>query len=380
MSGWRRRVPAVALLALVAVLPGCGKSEAADDEVREALRRTERLALRFDYSDQSGEQAVAVQGVVEDDFRYRTRLALNGSAVLEQVVDDDALALRVLQPDFAPKLVAPSSGTVDAPVGKAVVKVPVSEALAKGSWVVDRRGAPSTVPTEESFERVGVDPVFDALTVLRYAERAIDDVPFVRRFNPEALDYKPAEDPFPHPPEGSGIQRFDYQRPGLPRRQSAAGSGNEAVPELRHFRRLSVYVKDGLVVEILEQIDVETRLRELARIYDAKLEGTPREQAQVAVQAINALRVGQGKPAMRIRSMAVRFADLGTPQKIDLPADALQGPVDLLATRARTAPVAVGAGAGSGEGGGGGGGQGGGDQDGGGGTDASTTTTTATSG
>lgn len=356
----RSQLAALALLVLVPVLPGCGKSEAADDEVREAIRRTERLALRFDYSDQSGEQAVAVQGVVEDDFRFRTRLALNGSPVLDQVVADDAIALRVLQPEFTAKLVAPGPGTVDVPAGKAVVKVPVAEALATGSWVVDRQGAPSMVATEEAFERVGNDPVFDALTALRYAERAIDDVPFVRRFNPEALDYKPAEDPFPHPPEGSGIRRFDYQRPGLPRRQTSAGSGNEAVPELRHFRRLSVYIKDGLVVEVLEQIDVETRLRELARIYDADLSGsTPREQAQIAVAAINALRVGQGKPPMRIRSMSLRLAELGKPQKIDLPPDALQGPIDLLATRARAEAA-------------GGGGEGGAE----GGADGSTTTTT----
>ncbi|HEX9970062.1 MAG TPA: hypothetical protein VGB03_07975 [Acidimicrobiales bacterium] len=347
----------MAVLMLVPLLPGCGKSEAADEEVRDAIRRTARLAMRFDYSDQSGEQAVAVQGVVEDDFRYRTRLALNGSPVLDQVVNDDAIALRVLQPEFTSKLVVPGPGTVDAPAGKATVKVPVTEALSKGSWVIDRQGAPSMVATEAAFERAGADPVFDALTALRYIERAIDDVPFVRRFNPEALDYKPAEDPFPHPPEGSGIRRFDYQRPGLPRRQSAAGSGNEAVPELRHFRRLSVYIKDGLVVEVLEEIDVETRLRELARIYDADLSGSsPREQAQIAVAAINALRVGQGKPPMRIRSMSLRLAELGKPQKVELPADALQGPIELLNTRARAEA-------------------GGGDNSGGG--DDSTTTTTA---
>ena len=335
----RRRWLLVAGLATVAaVLPGCGENEDAAAEVREAIRRTEKMARRFQYTDQSGGQGVLVQGVVEDDFRYRARLSLNQEPVVEQVVNDDALAVRVFKKEFVSRLIASGPDTVAVPTGtgKGTVTMPVSEALGLGRWVVDRRGAPTIEPSDKDTDRLGVDPSFDALTALRYAERAIGEVPFVRRFNPEALDYKPAEDPFPHPPKGSGIKRYDYQRPRLPRRAEAAAGGNEAVPDLRHFRRLSVYVKDGFIVEMFEEIDVETRLRELGRIYDVDFgDVAPSEAAVVAVDAINALRRGQGKEAMRVRSMSLRFTDLGQVEKIELPPDALTAGVQLVAARAR---------------------------------------------
>lgn len=335
----KRRWLVMAVVAVAAAsFPACGEGEAADDEVREAIRRTEKLARRFQYTDQSGGQGVLVQGVIEDDFRYRTRLSLNEESVVEQVVNDDAIALRIFKPEFVEKLVVKRPDTVRVPTGtgNATVAVPISEALGLGRWVVDRRGAPTIEPSEKDNDRLGLDPMFDALTVLRYAERAINEVPFVRRFNPEALDYKPAEDPFPHPPEGSGIKRYDYQRPGLPRRAQAAAGGNEAVPELRHFRRLSLYVKDGIIVEMFEEIDVETRLRELGRIYDVDFgDVPPSEAARVAVDAINALRRGQGKEPMRVRSMSLRLTEFGKVEKVELPPDAITGPVQLVAAEAR---------------------------------------------
>jgi hypothetical protein len=244
---------------------------------------------------------------------------------VDQTTVDDALALRFLSSDLVPRFVKASEATVDVPGGPQ--DVPVTEVLGTKRWVVDQAGAPAVLA--KSLRATGADPVYDALSVLRYVEAAMDQALYVIIFNPEALEYKPAEDPFPHPKDG--VKRYDFVRPPLPR-AGAEGSVNQAVPDIYHFRRMSVYIQDGLIVEVREAVDVETRLRELGRVYgvDFPKDRPKAEVARIALDAINVLRVGQGNDAIRMRTMTLTFGDLGKSQKVELPTqDAVVGELAL---------------------------------------------------
>jgi hypothetical protein len=314
----------LAVVLLGTLLSACANEEKNDAVVRAALRRTERLSRRFSYTDESANQILLVQGVIDDDFRHAERLLINDKPAMDQVTYDDALALRFLEPELVPRFVGGNGGNLDVPGGPK--DVPVYDVLATRRWVVDQAGAPSLLGRR--VRNTGADPVYDARVALKYVATAMDDADFVRVFNPEALDYKPAEDPFPHPK--SGIKRYDFQRPPLPRAGVGSGGSNQAVPDIYHFRRMAVYIKDGQIVEVREAIDVETRLRELARVYGVTFPDRPRaELAGIAVDAINALRTGQGNDPIRVRAMVLRFAEVGQPQKVDLPGDALVGTLDL---------------------------------------------------
>ena len=138
--------------------------------------------------------------------------------------------------------------------------------------MLDPTGAPSLLPSATEHHPLGADPVFDALTVFRYVEQAIRGAQRVHEFNADALDYKPKDDPFPKPKKHSGVVRFDFDRPRLPRPQDVtSGSVNQAIPAANQFRKMAVYVKDGRVIQVLEQMDVVSRLAELQRNYNAKI-------------------------------------------------------------------------------------------------------------
>ena len=83
-------------------LSGCKGATDAEKRVREALRNTEKLSNTFLYRetvyDKAGKHETDVRGLVEDDFRYKARVATDGKPVLDEVVSDDALAVRFLEP------------------------------------------------------------------------------------------------------------------------------------------------------------------------------------------------------------------------------------------------------------------------------------------
>ena len=329
------------VLLVAGLFSACAKDKFDDDVVREALRRTEKMARRYTYTDEADGQRFVVQGVIEDDFRHAERLAINDQPAMDQTTVDDALALRFLSSELVPRFVKAGEETADVPGGPK--GVPVTEVLGTKRWVVDQAGAPAVLA--KSLRATGADPVYDALSVLRYVEAAMDQALYVIIFNPEALEYKPAEDPFPHPKDG--VKRYDFIRPPLPR-AGAEGAVNQAVPDIFHFRRMSVYIQDGLIVEVREAIDIETRLRELGRVYgvDFPKDRPKAEVAKIALDAMNVLRVGQGNDAIRMRTMTVTFGDLGQAQKVELPTqDVVTGE---LALRSEDLDEKSGSGSGSG--------------------------------
>ena len=86
----RRLAIFTALACTVAILSSCGRSEHPDRELRAALTRTARLPHRYVYDDTSGGQKIVVQGVVEDDFRYKAEVVANGAVAFDEVASDDA--------------------------------------------------------------------------------------------------------------------------------------------------------------------------------------------------------------------------------------------------------------------------------------------------
>jgi hypothetical protein len=163
----RRSVAAVLVLVVLAV-PGCKKEEDKKNEVKRAIERTMRLSHDFAYLDQEGGNRIQVVGVVEDDFRHKARVVLNGAPVLDEVASDDALAIRFLDPEALGAFVDQAAATTAAsapalPTGGAP-GVSVLDALRTRRWVLDPIGAPDLQGTAGDTRYAGEDPVFVALT------------------------------------------------------------------------------------------------------------------------------------------------------------------------------------------------------------------------
>lgn len=364
----RRRILVTALLAVTALgLTGCKGATDAEKRLREALRNTEKLSNTFLYTetvhDKAGSHETDVRGLVEDDFRYKARVALDGKPVLDEVVSDDALAVRFLDPAEMERFLrrpaeAKSGGSglgggtapdPDPGSGTASAGVPgepaAAEILMSRRWALDPAGAPVAFGGAASVRTLGDDPIADSRAVFGYVNRAIDEAVRVVEFNPESLEYRKDEDPFPTPENRSGVTRYDLNRPNLPKASETGSGANQVTPDTRHFRKMSVYVKDDRIIKVLEKVDVESRLDDLAKIYDTKFpaDRTPAELAAIAVEALNVIRTGQGQDPIRLRDMEFSLKDLGTDVKVDMPSDTMKASLALLQNRGRPADASDGA-------------------------------------
>jgi hypothetical protein len=340
-----RRCVGLVLVVVVMALAtaGCKKERDKKLEVKAAIDRTERLARKFVYVETTRAGRTKVGGIVEDDFRYKAQLVMNGQPVEEEVASDDALALRFLDPEQLPHFLDPARATAalsnPAPLtpGESTGASPgvVLQALSTRHWVYDKVGAPQVLGgiggTQSRAQ--GEDPVVDALTALEYVRQAVDRAVFVARFSRDSVDpvWKGPEDPFPKPARGSATVRYDLKAPNLPNAQLTGGTGNQATPETAHFRKLVVYVRNRRVVEVRELIDASRKLHDL--IANFKLpKDTTLEQA---IGAINVVRKGQGVDAIRLRQMTLQLTDLGDPLRVDLPADAIAGGLNVVRNRGK---------------------------------------------
>ena len=219
-----------------------------------------------------------------------------------------------------------------------------AEILASRRWVLDPAGAPSAFATANTDQTLGDDPIADARAVFAYVERAIDEAVRVVEWNPESLEYRKDEDPFETPKDGSGVTRYDFERPNLPKASQTGTGANQVTPDTRHFRKMSVYVKDKRIIRVVEKIDVESRLDDLEKIYDTKFpkDRSDAEVAAIAVEALNVIRTGQGQDPIRMRDMEFSLKDLGTDVKVDMPADTMKASLALLQNRGRPADAASG--------------------------------------
>jgi hypothetical protein len=108
---------------------------------------------------------------------------------------------------------------------------------------------------------------------------------------------------------------------------------------------MAVYVKEGKVLQISEVIDVAARLKDLAEVYETKFpkDRKPEEVAAIAIDALNAIRTGQGQDPIRLRTMSYNLKDLGDAVKVDMPTDVVETSLAILQNRGRPADESAGA-------------------------------------
>ncbi|MEY2424636.1 MAG: hypothetical protein QOI61_208, partial [Actinomycetota bacterium] len=172
-----------------------------------------------------------------------------------------------------------------------------------------------------------------------YVQDAISASRGVAKFNTEALDYRPAEDPFPRPAPGSGVVRWDLHPPDMPRADALeTGQGNASLARAPVFRKMAVYVKNGKVVQIREQVAAKFDLLEkfhdyIDRLLDKaggkanadlkaqikEIEDDPALLEALCLFTLN-IALGQaGEDLVRFRTMKYEFTDSGEEIKADLP-------------------------------------------------------------
>ncbi len=370
-----RSIGCVLLVLSVIAMGACSKKEDDNESVREFIDATDQLARRFVYTEQTDERTLVVRGIVEDDFRYKTKVVQDGTDVLEAVVSDDGVAVRFLD-------LTTLADWVDTRVVNEVDQatdlegIGVFDALRARRWVLDPAGAPSVVTTAEQREQQGDDPLFDARTALSYVRQLAeaDEQTPMRKYSDEAISptYRADEDPFPRPEAGSGIERYDLYQPRFPSAAQAV-SGTQAVfPGAMHFRKMAVYVQDGRVIRISEEIGLTPRLLGDFRDYmvqlidatanesirrDFRAEVERREGSDLSsflLQGLNVILELAGDEPIRFRTMTLELRDLGAKGlTVQLPSETITGSLAVLKNLGRKpfvdqAGPATGTGAGTG--------------------------------
>jgi hypothetical protein len=322
----RRRAGALVLVLVVALAgSACGRDRVRpEDALRAATARVNRQARSIVYRESSAGGTVEARVALADDFRYRAAVDVDGALAFEEIVNDDALAVRVVDVGRIGRFLrsAPASGPLAVPT--------------TGGWVVDPMGAPELHVSTQTADSV-TDPVLDAIEIFDHVQRAVDRGKLVR-FDPEDLQYRPQEDPFPRPE--SDVIRYDLLQPRLPRPE---GLGVRTLPGIEHFRKLSVYVLDGRVRTVRERIDIVPRLDQLLDLYDFPVDrkGSTDEIAAKALEALNKARATVGQAPVRERVVTVEVEEGAQPPNVTVPGDARQADLSVLVNRGRQGRTAT---------------------------------------
>jgi hypothetical protein len=365
-------------------LTACTKVDQSKARVIDAIDRTEQVARQFTYTDSSGGHTASVAGVVQDDLRYSLVASIDGTPAASEIVVDDARALQVTDAGLLKNLTsaragapavnpaaaappasptgspsaspAPSSSPSSAPssspspapsaspspspsasaaalggVPAPVAPAPVPEALRSGQWVLDKTGASGLTASSSANQTVGANPLFDAITALEYLRASVNAGSDVTKFNPESETYRPKLDPFPRP--ASDTLRYDVVPPTLPVRSSGAGGQLQtSIPDTPFFRIMAIYVKNGLVVDAREKIDIVTRLEDPQSNLEARLgdyvnvpSGASLQVQAAALQvSLNHQLAQLAKPRLRLRQMELNFTSLGQSAAVSLPTGAVE--------------------------------------------------------
>lgn len=352
-----RRTVATIVVALVAAsgLAACGKRDTRLDEVLAAVRRTQRAPHRYVYVDDRpgnellGEpsQEYKVFGLVEDDFRFKARAEVNGVPSFDEVVMDDLLAIRFLDPGRLGQLLDRSKLN-DPEISKEtdIEGITVLDALQAKRWVVDPAGAPPVTSLSRPEKELGGDPIVDSLTVLTYVADSAKKAQSVRKWSEDDLEpaYPASEDDFAKPEKGE--TRYDLVRPRLPAISTTGGGapaagGQAAFPATQHFRKMAIYVKDGLIVRVHEEIEVKGKFLDSVIKYVKKsieqsrsqeaIEGFEEfqrevpeaEQGTALLQFLSFGLQSFGQDPIMVRNMKVELQDFGDEIVVDMPTEGL---------------------------------------------------------
>lgn len=368
----RHHFPLILVLAALAstLLPACSSKLDQRHEVLAAIHRTAQQSAKMVYEDTRADRAFRVTGLIEDDFRFKARVALGGAPGYDEVVSDDTLAVRFFDPTQVSAFVnrdavAKANPATDLP------GIKVTDALLARRWVVDPAAAPVLTESGRSQVDLGKDPVLDAITALDYVETAVNEAASVKKWSKDDIEpaYLHDEDHFIEPGSGSGVERYDLVRPPLPAAGAIGVGGQVATPKTSTFRKMAIYIKGGYVVKVAEDVSVEgksldrlvtyfrgflkdQKVPEKAKAsFDALVKHTPKSKlGDILINAGNAFVVSAGSQPILLRKMKLDLLDIGKPNTVALPQEGvIHGSLAILIS-AGTKTVAPKASGGSGSG------------------------------
>jgi hypothetical protein len=262
-----KRSLAVLIVALALVASACSPADEDQRELERSISRSELQVRAFDFVSHGTTDAYEVTGAFADDLRYKMSLSHEGRQVIQFVVSDDALAVRLPDPDFGKQL-ANELGhpTVDA-------------ALKAGKWVVDPSGAPPLFRRDATpAAGAASDPFTSARGALRAIDAYITDARAVKEFSLEDIEYRPQYDPWRYPEiEGAEEIRYDLVRPALPKSEAQVQTGGGAgadIATVGHFRKTSVFVRDDRVHQVCSTVDIDGH-EDIVRLREEGLDSNP---------------------------------------------------------------------------------------------------------
>lgn len=234
------------LLALGMVATGCNRVDYFRI-LRSRVTTSGNLPRTFSYSAVAEGQAFTVTGKVEDDLRHGMVLSYQGKALVDYVVRDDALSVRLRDAAFGSRL----ANVLGDPV--------VDAALREGRWVTDPAGAPGLIRTETGGAKDSSgNPFQDARDMLDFVSEAMGTARDARLFSLDDIQYRSQLDPWEYPNEDAGEERYDVLRPFLPLSEGAATAGSaQGSVGPPQFRKLSVFVTKRRVAKVCSVIDIE---------------------------------------------------------------------------------------------------------------------------
>jgi len=312
------------------LLTACGKGRAEERAADAALAGFGATPYSFVYTQVSMGGAIAVTGTVDDPYRYAVRLFVNGTAVWDEVVVDDAVADRFDDPAEAVAYLS-AGKTLSSPTTQG--QATALGALQARQWVLDNDGAPP-LPQQSPTTRADTDPFYEPLTMAGYALQAVDTATAVELWSPSSLS--PTYNPDPFPAAGVGEDRYDLVRAAFPQAGNFLASSRPP-PGLAALRELAIYVHAGHLTAIREDVNILARLPELVRDYALDIPSGLTAGAQTALAQGFIDRLDRRTGAAPIEARQVTFTVLGPGAPVNLPTGAISADLGLLAYQGATA-------------------------------------------
>ena len=304
---------AVVLAAMAVVSGACSDPNEEAAELREFTRVSAREPRTLTFRSVSEEQAYEVHGTFEDELRYSMTLTTAGKPLVDYVVRDDALAVRLRDAAFGARL----ANVLGDPV--------VDAALKAGGWVIDPAGAPPLIRSEVRAGGEAVsDPFRDTQDAVRFIEQAMGQASEVKEFTLEDIEYRSALDPWRYPSQDDGEARYDLIRPLLPTNEAATiGAQGDIGPA--QFRKTSVFVQGRRVRQVCSLVDVLGH-EEFLQLRERGSESNPFLAALLE-------RIQEEETAIPIEERYV-FVDIDYPRSaaVQVPPDAVAGKLETFLT------------------------------------------------